>query len=174
MVGISNDQIKVAAKLNFCLWTLGKEIGTFGVVLYRNHWPVNLILLFAELQIGSHIRYENTLIDFFSQMLYIKRILISFNCFSEYTIPVSTCFSSIFIYLLKTGSRKVFPIGCEEGIGLVGVYINVANTFKLVQHLVSPENIGGRTHQSHFQLRTCTRGNLLVAFGTTTFRNTAC
>ena len=61
---ISNDQVKVAAKTikaNFfaCeLWV--KRVGKFGVVLYPNERPVNFNLHFAELNIGSSIRYENT------------------------------------------------------------------------------------------------------------------
>ena len=31
------------------LWV--KRVGTFGVVLYRNQWPVNFIFHFAELHI---------------------------------------------------------------------------------------------------------------------------
>ena len=51
----------VAAKKIFfaCeLWV--KKVGTFGVVLYCNQWPVNFILHFAELHIGSSIKYKNT------------------------------------------------------------------------------------------------------------------
>ena len=33
------------------LWV--KRVCTFGVVLYRNQWPVNFILHFAKLHIGS-------------------------------------------------------------------------------------------------------------------------
>ena len=57
------------------------------MVLYRNQWPVNFILHFAELHIGSSIRHENTLYKkcFFKSYI-VKRDLISFNCFSEYTI----------------------------------------------------------------------------------------
>ena len=40
---------------------LVKRVGTFGVVLYCNQWPANYILHFAELHIGSSIRYENIL-----------------------------------------------------------------------------------------------------------------
>ena len=54
------------------LWV--KRDGTFGVVLYRDQWPVNFILHFAELHIGSSIRYENTLFKkYFFQMLYSQK-----------------------------------------------------------------------------------------------------
>ena len=47
------------------------RVGTFGVVLYRNLWPINFILHFAELHIGSSIRYENTLLkNIFSNVIY--------------------------------------------------------------------------------------------------------
>ena len=58
-------KVKVAAKnknANFLageLWV--KRAVAFVVVLYRNQCPMNLILHFAELHIGSSIRYENTL-----------------------------------------------------------------------------------------------------------------
>ena len=46
---------------------------------------VNFILHFAKMHIGSSIRYENTLFENYIFNGYIvKRILISFNCFSEY------------------------------------------------------------------------------------------
>ena len=55
------------------------------MVLYRNQWPVNFILHFAEMHIGSAIRNENTLFgNYFLKCFIVKRILISFNCFSEY------------------------------------------------------------------------------------------
>ena len=38
-----------------------KRVSTFGVVLYRNQWPVHFILYSADLHIGSSIRYENAL-----------------------------------------------------------------------------------------------------------------
>ena len=42
------------------------------------------ILHFAELHIGSSIRYENTLFKYYFLKCYIvKRNLISFDCFSE-------------------------------------------------------------------------------------------
>ena len=64
-ISISNDQIKVVAKNKYAkffaceLWV--KRVGTFGVVLYRNQCPVNFILYFAKLYIGSSIKYKNTL-----------------------------------------------------------------------------------------------------------------
>ena len=55
------------------------------MVLNRNQWPVNVILHFAELHIGSSIRYENILFgNYFLKYYIVKIILISFNCFSEY------------------------------------------------------------------------------------------
>ena len=74
----------INAKFLACeLWI--KRVGTFGVVLYHNQRPVNFIMHFAELHIGSIIRYENTLFgNYFLKCYIIKRILISFNCFSEY------------------------------------------------------------------------------------------
>ena len=55
------------------------------MVQYRNQWPVNFILHFAELHIGSSISYENTLFrNCFLKCYIVKIILISFNCFSEY------------------------------------------------------------------------------------------
>ena len=56
---------------------------------------VKFILHFAELRIGSSIRYENTLFGNYSQMLYSQKNfnLISFNCFSEYILFPDNCFS---------------------------------------------------------------------------------
>ena len=77
------QQKKINAKFFACELCV-KRVGTFGVVLYRNQWPVNFILYFAELHIGSSIRYENILVGIYFLKCYIvKRILISFNCFSE-------------------------------------------------------------------------------------------
>ena len=60
------------------------------MVLYHNQGPVNLILLFAELRIGSYIRYENALCgNYFLNCYIVKRILISFNYFSEYILSGS-------------------------------------------------------------------------------------
>ena len=62
-----------------------KIVDTFGVVLYRNQWPVNFILHFAKLTIGSSIEYKNTLfINCFLKCLICKIILICFNCFIVY------------------------------------------------------------------------------------------
>ena len=62
---ISNDQVKVAAKNKnakfFACELRVKRVGIFDVVLYRSQWPVNFIFHFAELHIGSYIRYENNL-----------------------------------------------------------------------------------------------------------------
>ena len=61
------------------------RVGTFGVVLYLYQLPVNFILHFAEWHIGSSIRYETTSFgNIFFKCYIVKRILISFNCFSEY------------------------------------------------------------------------------------------
>ena len=63
---------------------------TFRMVLYRNQRPVNFILPFAELHIGSSIRYEKTLLgNYFLKCYIVKRILVSFNCFSEYIIVLT-------------------------------------------------------------------------------------
>ena len=55
--------------VNFACELLVKRVCTF----YRNQWPVNFILHFAKLHIGSSIRYENSLLKYylniFSQML---------------------------------------------------------------------------------------------------------
>ena len=57
------------------------------MVLYRNQWPVNLILHVTKLHIGSSVRYKNTLFGNYYLIYYIvKIILISFNCFSEYIL----------------------------------------------------------------------------------------
>ena len=87
---ISNDQVKVTAKIIHAiffaceLWV--KRVGTFGVVLYRNQWPVNFIWRSAGLQIGSSIRYEKALYEnYFLNCYKVKISLISFNCFSEYS-----------------------------------------------------------------------------------------
>ena len=88
----------VNAKFFACeLWI--QRVGTFGVVLYRNQRPQNFILLSYVLHIGSSIRYENVLNGNYFLICYIvKRILISFNCFSEYKYMVdnegllSVCF----------------------------------------------------------------------------------
>ena len=40
-----------------------RRIIAFGVVLYRNHWPVYFILHSAALCIGSTIRYKHTLVS---------------------------------------------------------------------------------------------------------------
>ena len=46
---------------------------------------MNLILHSTELHIGSFITYENALYgNYFLNCYIVKRILISFNCFSEY------------------------------------------------------------------------------------------
>ena len=55
------------------LWA--KRVGTFGMRLYRNQWPVNFILQFATLHIGSSIRNENTLFKtYFIKDYIVKRI----------------------------------------------------------------------------------------------------
>ena len=81
---MSNDQEKVTAKnLNanfFACELLVKRVGTFGVVLYRNQWPINFILYSAE--VLSDTLYGN----YFLNCYIVKRILIFFNCFSEYIL----------------------------------------------------------------------------------------
>ena len=43
--------------------------------------------VFLELHIGSSIRYENIFFgNYFLKFYIVKRILISFNCFSEYRL----------------------------------------------------------------------------------------
>ena len=62
-----------------------ERVGTFGGVLYRNQWPINFILHFREFHNDSSIRYKITLFENYIHKCYIvKRIIISFNCFSEY------------------------------------------------------------------------------------------
>ena len=64
--------------------------------------PLNFILHSAELQIGSSIRYENALYgNYFLNCYIVKRILISFYCFSEHVdqlsrswYPAGTCLTS--------------------------------------------------------------------------------
>ena len=57
----------------FCLWV--KRVGTFSMILYRNQGPVNFILHFALLHIGSSIRNENTLFKtYFIKDYIVKRI----------------------------------------------------------------------------------------------------
>ena len=86
---LEHKKVKVSAKnvnvkIFACeLWV--KRVGTFGVVLYHKQWPVNFILYF--LHIGSSIRYENNLFgNYFLNFYIVKRFLISFNCFSEFSL----------------------------------------------------------------------------------------
>ena len=59
------------------------------MVLYSNQCPENFILNSAKFHIGSSIRYENALYgNYFLNCYLAKRILISFNCFSEYIKPI--------------------------------------------------------------------------------------
>ena len=63
--------------------------------------PYILIFIFSELHIGSCtcIRYENTLFGNCVLKCYIvKIILLSFNCFSEYTYGVIIAQVSFFVY----------------------------------------------------------------------------
>ena len=75
----------LSAKFFACeLWV--ERVGTFCVILYRNQWPVNFILHFSEFHSDSSIRYKITLFENYIHKCYIvKIILISFNCFSEYS-----------------------------------------------------------------------------------------
>ena len=51
---------------------------------------VNFILYFAELHSGNSIRYKITLFEKCNLKCYkVKRISISFNCFSEYIMVLS-------------------------------------------------------------------------------------
>ena len=75
---------KYESKLIACEFLL-KRVVTFGVVLYRNHGPINFNLHFAELQIGGSIKNKNALFGkYFLNCKKVKIILVSFNCFSEY------------------------------------------------------------------------------------------
>ena len=64
---LEHNLVKVAAKIwsaKFIACELWVErVGTFGVVLYRNQWPVKFILHFGELQSDSSIRYKLTLFE---------------------------------------------------------------------------------------------------------------
>ena len=66
---ISNGQVKVATENKNAiffpceLWV--KRVCTFGVVLYRNQWPVHFLLYFADVHIGRSIKYENTLFKYY-------------------------------------------------------------------------------------------------------------
>ena len=53
------------------------------------------------MHIGSSIRYENALYgNYFLKYYIVKRILISFNCFSEYiSLKRKTIEKSMFVYL---------------------------------------------------------------------------
>ena len=58
----------------------------FGVVLYRNQCPVNFNLHFGELHSDNSINDKYNLFENYIPKCYkVKRILISFNCFPEYT-----------------------------------------------------------------------------------------
>ena len=67
MVGIRiyvcNDQVQFAAKNTkpefIACEPSVKGVVTFGVVLYRNQRPIELNFPYAELHIGSFIRYKN-------------------------------------------------------------------------------------------------------------------
>ena len=64
---ISNDLVKVSAKIESAkffacgLWVEG--VGTFGVVLCRNQWPVNFNLHFGELHSNNYINDKNNLFE---------------------------------------------------------------------------------------------------------------
>ena len=51
-MGVKTCQVKVVAKIkndkNFACELCVKRVGIFGVVLYRNQWPVNFILHLAK------------------------------------------------------------------------------------------------------------------------------
>ena len=68
---------------------------------------------FAELHICSSIRYEYTLFgNYFLKCYIIIRILISFNCFSEYTLYIASSFINVRIltvwYFDNVGLKSVF------------------------------------------------------------------
>ena len=69
---------------NVCeLWV--ERVGTFGEVLYRNQWPVNFNLHFGELHSDNSINDKKKIVwNYIPKCYKVKRILISFNCFSEY------------------------------------------------------------------------------------------
>ena len=70
------------------------------MVLYRKQWPVNFILHSAELHIGSSVRYENALYrNYFLNCYIVKIILISFNCFSEYSLRNNIALNACCKYL---------------------------------------------------------------------------
>ena len=101
---ISNDLVKVSeknesAKFFACeLWV--ERVGTIGVVLYRNQLLVNFNLHFGELRSNNSINDKNNLFENHIPKSYkVKRILISFNMFSEYIIY--TCKDEYFFDLIS-------------------------------------------------------------------------
>ena len=87
---MSNDLVKVVAKIEsakfFACELRVERVGTICVVWYRNQWPVNFNLHFGELHSDNSINDKNNLFENYIPKCYkVKRILISFNCFSEYT-----------------------------------------------------------------------------------------
>ena len=64
-----------------------ERVGTFDVVLCCNQCPVNFILHFGELYSDNSINDKNNLFENYIPICYkVKRVLISFNRFSEYSI----------------------------------------------------------------------------------------
>ena len=93
------------------LWV--KRVGTLSVVLYRNQLPVNFILHSAELHIVSSIRYQNAIYgNYFLNCSIVKRILISFNCFSEYIIK------QVVSYLFRLQQSKMIGVRDESEVRL--------------------------------------------------------
>ena len=116
---MSNDLAKVSAKIESAkffaceLWV--ERVGTFGVVLYRNQWPVNFNLHFGELYSDNSINDKHNLFENYIPKCYkVKRILISFNCFSEYK-TLSIGWESRAIRYVR-GGRKVSDFTCSSEI----------------------------------------------------------
>ena len=83
---MSNDLVKVSAKLEsskfFACELWAERVGTFGVVLYQNQWPVNFNLHFDKLHSDNSINDKKNLFENYMPKSYkVKSILISFNCF---------------------------------------------------------------------------------------------
>ena len=92
------------------LWV--ERVSTSGVVLYRNQWPVDFILHFGELHSKSSIRYKLTLFENYIPKCYIvKRISISFNCFSEYTYILTLAYDWTVILAIRCTYYRQKTIG---------------------------------------------------------------
>ena len=73
-----------SAKFFACeLWV--ERVGTFGVVLYSSQLPMNFKLHFGELHSDNSINDKNNMFEnYIPKCDKVNRILISFNCLSEY------------------------------------------------------------------------------------------